>query len=84
MNHEYAGIDGIPSFRANVVKLGWGADCDAIKEGRYAAAQSISGTGSLRVGLDFLKEWYPHKNAKVYVASPTWPTHKTISQRAGF
>ena len=55
MNHEYSGIDGIPSFRANCVKLGWGADCAAINEGRYVACQSISGTGSLRVGLDFLK-----------------------------
>ena len=26
MNHEYSGIDGIPSFRKNVVKLGWGTD----------------------------------------------------------
>ena len=55
MDHEYAGIDGIPSYREKCVKLGWGEDCKAVQEGRVVSCQSISGTGSLRVGLDFLK-----------------------------
>jgi len=55
MNHEYSGIDGIPSFREKCVKLGWGKDLPAVNEGRVVSCQSISGTGSLRVGLDFLK-----------------------------
>jgi len=38
----------------------------------------------LRVGLDFLKEWYPNKKAKVYVSDPTWPTHRGIAERSGF
>jgi aspartate aminotransferase len=38
----------------------------------------------LRVGLEFLRQWYPNKNAKVYVPNPTWPTHVGISQKAGF
>lgn len=55
MNHEYASIDGIPSFREKVIRLGWGKDCVAVREGRVFACQAISGTGSLRVGLDFLR-----------------------------
>ena len=38
----------------------------------------------MRVGLDFLKEWYPNKNAKVFTADPTWPTHRGIALRAGY
>jgi aspartate/tyrosine/aromatic aminotransferase len=38
----------------------------------------------LRVGLDFLRENYPNKNAKVYVPDPTWPTHRGIAEKAGF
>ena len=55
-----------------------------MNEGRIFACQAISGTGSLRVGLDFLKEWYPHQGVKVYYSNPTWGNHKQISERAGF
>ena len=48
------------------------------------ACQSLSGTGSLRVGLDFIKEWYHNKDAVVYTPDPTWPTHRGIATRAGF
>ena len=84
MDHEYAGIDGIPSFRDNALKLAYGPNHVAIKGKRVASCQSLSGTGSLRLGLDFLRDWYPNKNAKVYVADPTWPTHKGIADRAGW
>lgn len=30
MDHEYSGIDGIPSYREKCVKLGWGEDCAAV------------------------------------------------------
>jgi len=30
MDHEYAGIDGIPSFRANALKLAYGGDHSAV------------------------------------------------------
>ena len=55
MDHEYSGIDGIPSYNKNCAKLAYGADSDAVKNGRVVACQSISGTGSLRVGLEFLR-----------------------------
>lgn len=84
MDHEYAGIDGIPSFRRNALDLAYGPSHVAITGKRVASCQSLSGTGSLRLGLDFLQDWYPNKKAKVFVADPTWPTHKGIAGRAGF
>ena len=84
MDHEYSGIDGNPSFRQNAIELAYGANSGSIKNKRVASCQSLSGTGSLRLGLDFLRDWYPNKNAKVFVADPTWPTHKGIAGRANF
>ena len=84
MDHEYAGIDGIPTYKQRCAELAYGADSDAVKNGRVVAAQSISGTGSLRVGFEFLRQWFPNKNAKIFVPDPTWPTHRGIAEKAGF
>lgn len=78
MDHEYAGIQGIDSYVAKCLNLAYGADHVAIKEDRIAAAQSISGTGSLRLGMQFLSDWYPHKDAEIYVPAPTWPLHRNL------
>jgi aspartate aminotransferase len=84
LDHEYAGIDGIASYKEKCVRVAFGNESSAVKEGRVASCQSISGTGSLRVGFEFLKQWYPNKDAKVYVPNPTWPTHRGIAEKAGF
>lgn len=83
MDHEYAGIQGIDSFVNNVLKLAYGENSQLLKDGRVAGAQSISGTGSLRLGFEFLSQFYPNKQAEVLVPNPTWPVHKTIPQRVG-
>ena len=84
MDHEYAGIQGIDSYIDKSVKLAYGADSNIYKEGRIAGAQSISGTGSIRLGLEFLGHFYPTKNVEVLTPDPTWPIHRTISEKAGF
>ena len=84
MDHEYAPIDGIAGFREKAAAIAFGADSDVLKGNRLATCQSLSGTGSLRLGFEFLREWYPNKNAKIYVSDPTWPTHKGIATKAGF
>ena len=83
MDHEYAGIQGIDSFVANSLKLAYGDDSQLLKDGRVAGAQSLSGTGSLRLGFEFLAQFYPVKGAEVYTPSPTWPVHNTIPGRVG-
>ena len=37
---------------------------------QVCGVQAISGTGSLRLGFEFLKKHYPCKT--VYLSSPTW------------
>ena len=34
MDHEYSGIDGIPTYRANCMKLAYGPDSPLIKDDR--------------------------------------------------
>ena len=84
MDHEYPGIQGIQSFINNALKISYGDDSKLLKENRVAGAQTLSGTGSLRLGFDFLHNFYPNKSAAVYIPNPTWPIHKFIIEVSGF
>lgn len=59
MDHEYAGIQGIDSYIEKCIKVAYGQNSALIKDNRVAAAQSLSGTGSLRLGFELLKALYP-------------------------
>ena len=43
--------------------------------------QTISGTGAVRLGADFLARF---RKAPVYISDPTWGNHISIFQDAGF
>ena len=43
--------------------------------------QSLSGTGSLRVGAEFIAKFMPGTVA--YISRPTWGNHKNIFADAG-
>ena len=38
-----------------------------------AIVQSLSGTGALRIGGEFIKRFWPNK--MIYLPTPTWPNH---------
>jgi aspartate aminotransferase len=82
MDHEYAGIIGLPEFTENAAKLAFGEDSPIIKAKRNATVQSVSGTGALRIGSEFLSKWYPNSKV-VYQPSPTWGNHVPIFKFAG-
>ena len=50
-------------------------------QGRVACLQSLSGTGSLRVGAQFIQAWLPGKT--MYISNPTWGNHRNIFSDAG-
>ncbi|KIH47401.1 aminotransferase, class I/II [Ancylostoma duodenale] len=54
LNKEYAGIAGLPDFTKLAAKLALGENSEVIGSGRITTMQSISGTGALRVGAEFL------------------------------
>lgn len=70
LDKEYAPITGVPAFNKGAVILAYGADSPAVKDGRIAVTQSISGTGALRIGGEFLARFYETKS--IYVPTPTW------------
>lgn len=80
-NKEYLPIEGLDTFRKATVDLLLGADHPAIKEGRVAALQALSGTGALRVGAGFLARFF--KGATVYISNPTWGNHRNIFNDEG-
>lgn len=82
LNKEYIPQDGLADFKRETAKLILGADSHAIKENRVATCQGISGTGSLRLGLEFIRDFLD-SNAIVYISNPTWGNHKKLVNTAG-
>jgi aspartate aminotransferase len=60
-----------------------GEDSPAIKEGRFAAVQTISGTGANHTGATFLSQFYK-KSKDCYISNPTWANHRNIFALVGF
>ncbi|HYN59791.1 MAG TPA: amino acid aminotransferase [Rubrivivax sp.] len=78
----YLPIDGIAVYDRAVQELVFGAQCDALHEGRIATAQTLGGTGGLKVGADFLKRLQP--GAQVLLSDPSWENHRALFTQAGF
>ena len=73
---EYAPIPGFPEYGKLVSSLVFGENCHAIQSDQIAIVQSLSGTGALRVGGEFLKHFWPNKT--IYLPNPTWPNHNGV------
>lgn len=70
MNHEYVNHSGEPGFTKACVELLLGKDSPAILEGRAQGIQSISGSGALFMGAQFLCQKLQFKT--VYLSNPSW------------
>ncbi|ERM98604.1 aspartate aminotransferase, cytoplasmic [Amborella trichopoda] len=78
---EYLPITGLADFNKLSATLILGADSPAILEKRVATVQGLSGTGSLRVGAEFLTRHY--YNRTIYIPLPTWGNHPKVFTIAG-
>ena len=56
---RYAPIGGEGEFCQEAAKLAFGADSFVVKEGLNVTVQGISGTGSLRIGAEFISKHFP-------------------------
>ncbi|XP_056849759.1 retrovirus-related Pol polyprotein from transposon RE2 isoform X2 [Raphanus sativus] len=77
----YLPIDGLADFNKLGAKLILGDDSHALEENRVVTIQCLSGTGSLRVGAEFLAKH--HQQSVIYVPNPTWGNHPSIFTLAG-
>ncbi len=78
----YMGIDGFPAYNQAVQRLLFGADSQVIAEGRAVTVQGLGGTGSLKIGADFLRRFLPE--AGVWISRPSWENHRMLFEAAGF
>ena len=78
----YQPMEGAANYRVAVQHLLFGATHEAVASGRVATAQTIGGSGGLKVGSDFLKRYFP--DAGVWVSDPTWDNHRAMFEGAGF
>nr|XP_039257561.1 aspartate aminotransferase, mitochondrial-like [Styela clava] len=81
LDKEYLGITGLPAFFKAAADLAFLPDSDVIKEKRNVTVQTISGTGSLRVGANFLAKYLDAKT--VWLPTPSWGNHTPIFKHAG-
>ncbi|WZZ13305.1 hypothetical protein YC2023_106394 [Brassica napus] len=78
---DYLPLDGLAEFNKLSAKLILGDESSAVKENRVVTIQCLSGTGSLRVGAEFLAK---HNQERVIlVSNPTWGNHPNIFSLAG-
>jgi len=80
--HPYLPIDGIPAYDKAVQQLVFGADSAVLQEGRAITVQGLGGTGSLKIGADFLRRFLP--SAQVWISDPSWENHRALFEGAGF
>lgn len=77
MNHEYAPIAGEATFTNAVAKLAFGDNSQALKDKANCTVQTLSGTGALRLGLEFVTKHYGGQK-EVWFPNPTWGNHPQI------
>ncbi|ASK26795.1 amino acid aminotransferase [Neisseria chenwenguii] len=78
---NYLTIDGIAAYNAQTQNLLFGADHEIVASKRAKTAQSLGGTGALRIAAEFVKRQTGVKN--VWISNPTWPNHNAIFKAVG-
>lgn len=77
LNHEYLPVLGWENFTKASTEFLLGENSPALKEKRALGVQSLSGTGALRLGGEFLARKL--KRSVVYYSDPTWGRQTTIT-----
>lgn len=78
---NYLTIDGVAAYNAATQALLFGADHEIIANKRAKTAQSLGGTGALRIAAEFVKRQTNAQN--VWISNPTWPNHNAIFKAVG-
>ncbi|WP_299185009.1 amino acid aminotransferase [uncultured Psychrobacter sp.] len=72
----YLPMAGLPGHRKGCQELLFGKDAQILNDGLVATIATIGGSGALKVGAEFIHEWFPQ--SKCYVSDPTWGNHIAI------
>jgi aromatic-amino-acid transaminase len=77
---EYLPIDGLRLYLDKVGSLVFGEPFWSHSSSRIVKAESVGGTGALRLGADFLKQ---EVGDEIYLSHPTWANHNALMTRCG-
>ncbi|MGR6981289.1 amino acid aminotransferase [Testudinibacter sp. P27/CKL/0425] len=80
-NKNYLTIDGVAAYNQFTQELLFRTDSQIVQSKRAKTAQSLGGTGALRVAAEFIKRQTNAQN--VWISSPTWPNHNAIFNAVG-
>lgn len=78
----YLPMEGLAPYDQAVQKLLLGADSPLLASGRLVTAQSIGGTGALKLGADFLYRLAGKR--LVAISDPSWENHRSLFETAGY
>ena len=79
---SYLPMEGLGSFNRAAQHLLFGPGHRAVREQRVVTAQTLGGSGGLKVGADFLRNLDPR--AEVWISDPSWENHRALFEGAGF
>ncbi|XP_060534384.1 aspartate aminotransferase, mitochondrial-like isoform X1 [Cylas formicarius] len=82
MDKDYAPIQGIAEFNEQSAKLAFGGESYVIRNSLNVTVQAVSGTGALRLGGAFLKNFFPGSKI-IYLPSLTWLNHVPVFKHSG-
>lgn len=82
LDKEYLPIGGLAEFCKASAELALGENNEVLKSGRYVTVQTISGTGALRIGANFLQRFFKFSR-DVFLPKPSWGNHTPIFRDAG-
>jgi len=79
LGHEYLPFKGLADFTRRTSEFAFGKDSSHLKEGKIATVQSLSGTGALRIGAEFLKKYRPAGSPNIlYLPDPSYVNHLAV------
>ncbi|KAI1027774.1 hypothetical protein LB503_011833 [Fusarium chuoi] len=80
--HDYEITIGNQRFLNHAARLLFGQDCELLKSGRIASAQTISGTGACHLAALALSQSISPR-PQVFVGTPTWGNYKPMFELVG-
>ncbi len=75
---NYLPFEGLESFDHLIAEMVFAEQWEELKYRTYVA-QSLGGTGALRIGSEFISSFLTNN---AFVSSPTWPNHIQILKRS--
>eukprot|EP01101_Sappina_pedata_P005488 TRINITY_DN2524_c0_g1_i1.p1 TRINITY_DN2524_c0_g1~~TRINITY_DN2524_c0_g1_i1.p1 ORF type:complete len:443 (+),score=204.19 TRINITY_DN2524_c0_g1_i1:42-1331(+) len=85
LGHEYLPFSGLKAFTELSSKFAFGSESEFLADKRVGTVQTISGTGALRVGAEFLSRFLkPDAPRVVYIPNPSYVNHVPIFKNTGF